>query len=448
MGGSAGVVVGLLAVVWLVTNTQRLTAAVFVGASPIMADFGITAAVAGLMVSAYFPAYGALQVPLGFVLDRTPPRVLLLWAIGLLGLSNLAFALAPNVEWAIAARVAVGVSSAPVFLTVLKACAELSLREYPKRVGFVVTAGGIGAITGQALLPLLLVQVPWRTVALLLAVEVLLLVPLLALMPLPGASSRAPRTVGDQLAGLRREIQTAGFWWLALPAMLWCGAYFGVLSWLPRYARDVLQSGPALTGILPGLLQVGLVFGASAAGALHARHRPLGPRLYFGGGALFGLLVTILPTLHALGAAWLLYVLAPALGLLFGCFFVWLSLASEIVPPGHLGAVTGLINGLTFLPAFADPPLMGLLFDLIDRPDAPDPTYSSAAYAAGFVALGISALLGVVGGLLVGRGGTLSQCTATSSSGAPELSTGSGRPSDPRQPTSSRKSSTPPDGSA
>lgn len=398
-----GISVALLAVVWMVVNTQRLTAAAFVGASSLLADFGITAGTAGLLAAAYFPAYGAIQIPMGLVVDRARPRLILLWAVGLVGASNVLFALAPGAVWAILARVAVGLSSAPVFLCCLKVTAELGLPEYPRRVGLIVTASTLGAIVALTGLPLLMAVLPWRTVGLLLAGELALLLPLLALAPLPRASARTPTAASELLGVVGEQLRSPPFWWLTLPAMMWCGAWFGVLSWLPRYARDVLQTTTALTGLLPGLVQFGLLIGAALAGALQARWRRLGPWLLFGSGFIFLLAVAALPTLYGLGAAWLLYPLAPLLGLLFGSFFAWIGLISELVPRNRLGTVTGLINGLTFLPSFLDPWLVGAILDRVDQPSVADPTYSGAAYTAGFFFLAATMAVGLLGGVLCGR---------------------------------------------
>jgi predicted MFS family arabinose efflux permease len=393
----------LLAILWLTVNTHRLTAASYVGASSIMADFGITAALAGLVVSAYFPVYGLFQIPVGLLVDRVSTRAILLSALALLAASNLLFALAPSVEWAILARALVGFSSAPVFLASCKICAGLSMREYPRRVGTLVTAGSFGSIVGLAGLPPLLAVLSWRETTLLLIVPLLVMFALLVVAPLPRPAGGGGQTVGVLLRGMGRGLRATRFWWLALPATAWCGAYFGVLSWLPRYARDVLGASPAWTGVLPGLFSLGLLFGGVLAGSIHTRWRWSGPWLFFGGGTCFMLLVALLPILPGLGAAGLLYGLTPAMGLLFGCFFVWMGLLSEAVPAEQLGTLTGALNGLTFLPSFVDPWLMGLLFDLVDRPTTANPTYSAAAYQAGFFFLAATMALGLAAGWLMGR---------------------------------------------
>ena len=47
----------------------------------------------------------------------------------------------------------------------------------------------------------------------------------------------------------------------ALWNMLWMGTQFAVLTWLPRYARDVLLLPDATIGFLPALVPLGQIAG-------------------------------------------------------------------------------------------------------------------------------------------------------------------------------------------
>jgi MFS family permease len=410
-GSSAGralwpeaILVPLLAITWMIVNSHRYTTASYLGASTIMADFGITAAAAGLMAAAYFPAYGVLQVPAGVMADRIRPALILRWSVGFLAASSLLFAVAPNVEWATVARVCVGLSSAPVWLASLKILADLSMARYPRRVGIQVTTGAVGTMFSLFVLPILLSHWEWRGTGLALTVPLVVLLAVLCMARLPEPSAQGKQTIGSLVGGLGPLMRHGAFWWLALPAIVWNGAYFGVVTWLPRFSRDVLQMPPELVGLLPACSPIGLLLGGILAGSIQARWPGTGRWLYYGGGALTVLVIALLPAIQAFGAIWALYLLILLMGILFGSFFCWMSLVYDLVPKGRFGAVTGYINFLSFIPAFLDPLAVGLIFDLLDRPTTANPTYSAAAYAAGFYFLAASVLLGLVVGVASGRG--------------------------------------------
>ena len=66
-----------LAFLWLAIQVPRFATPAYVGASDLMADFDLTAAGAGLLMSIYFPVYAAAQVPAGVLADRYPSGTIL-----------------------------------------------------------------------------------------------------------------------------------------------------------------------------------------------------------------------------------------------------------------------------------------------------------------------------------------------------------------------------------
>src|SRR3989338_11497271 len=58
----------------------------------LMQDFQMNAAVMGVMVSAYFYSYTAMQIPAGVLYDHFGPRTLLTWAAVLCSIGTLFFA--------------------------------------------------------------------------------------------------------------------------------------------------------------------------------------------------------------------------------------------------------------------------------------------------------------------------------------------------------------------
>ena len=84
------------------------------------------------------------------------------------------------------------------------------------------------------------------------------------------------------------------FWVVFLPNMLWMGTQFAVLTWLPRYARDILAMPDAAVGILPALVPLGQIAGSTGFGWLHARRPRLGLPIFFGTAVLYVVAMALL----------------------------------------------------------------------------------------------------------------------------------------------------------
>ena len=113
-------------------------------------DLGLTSGSLGLLTSAYFVAFGAMQLPAGMLLDRYGPRrvepVLLLIA----GVGTLWFAMAESVSSLLAARALIGAGVAVCLMAPMKAIAAWYPAERQASLsGWVMVAGGRGRIGGD-----------------------------------------------------------------------------------------------------------------------------------------------------------------------------------------------------------------------------------------------------------------------------------------------------------
>lgn len=402
---------------WTTVQLQRFTVAAFVGASSLLADLGITAASAGLLAAVYFPAYGAIQVPSGILADQGRPKRNLFWAGLLLTGSVVAFSFSSTIELAIATRAAIGLSSGFFWLSSLKIFALVSSRSYSTSVGMLVAMGNFGGIAGLAGLPVLLAAFHWRLVSLLSALPVA--VATLALLLIAEAPEGGPQAARSHIlhqlsAGLRDGLRAVRLllwdpklWVIFLPAMMWSGAHFGLLSWLARYAHDALGVSKAATGILPSLIPLGLMVGAYGSGRVYGRWRHLGRWLFYGSSVIYCALLLIALAGRQMAASPLVfYALVLALGLVFGSYFLSFSLIADTVPPALLGTASGVLNGLSFLPPFFLPWAMGYAMDLVDRPAVSDWTYSGAAYEVAFSLNAVGLLASLVAAWLIHSRGT------------------------------------------
>jgi MFS family permease len=133
-------------------------------------DLGLAPGTLGLLTSAYFVAFAAVQLPAGVLLDRFGPRRVepALLAVG--GTGALLFAYAESTTGLVIARALIGAGVAVCLMAPLKAIAAWVPRERQASfAGWVMTAGSAGALLAATTTEFALRFVHWRTLFLALA---------------------------------------------------------------------------------------------------------------------------------------------------------------------------------------------------------------------------------------------------------------------------------------
>ena len=141
--------VGVAAYVVSVTNRTSLSA---VGVDAAV-RFDADASVLSLFAVVQLAVYGAMQIPVGLLLDRFGARPIITAGMFLMAVGQLVMAFAPDVGTALFARMLVGAGDAAVFPSVLRVVAVW----FPERQApFLVQMTGIVGQTGQllAILPM------------------------------------------------------------------------------------------------------------------------------------------------------------------------------------------------------------------------------------------------------------------------------------------------------
>ena len=405
--GSAAYVTAVMGAIWFAIQIQRFSLAVYVGASSLMPDLGITAAAAGFLASVYFPVYGLVQIPSGILADQGNPRLNILVASLVTCAAALAFAFAPGFEAAVAARVVIGVGSGFLWMSQLKLLRQLSNREYARRLGLVSLIGGFGNILVLGGLPLLLSVVHWRPAAVLITLPTLLTVLALLTTDTPRSERVSATAFLSRSLGLLAKVPTIlrriEYWRVISISLVWMGSHFAVVTWLPRYGRDALALPPEALGLLPAIVPIGQILGnALASRAIASRPNLQVPILV---GSCFGYVVVLAALASGLAASLgtaAIFVVALALGTMFGPFFLSLAWIGGVVEPELMGTATGTINGMSFASAFFLPWMMGVLLDVVDRPSSAAWRYSAGAYDVAFGLLVVVMVIALAASTLVG----------------------------------------------
>jgi sugar phosphate permease len=186
-------------------------------------DLALSPGALGLLTSAYFVAFAAMQIPAGMLLDRYGPRrvepVLLLLA----GSGALAFAFAGSESGLLAARALIGLGVAVCLMAPMKAIAAWYPAERQASLGgWMMVAGGTGALASTAPLEFALRYTDWRTIFVgLAAATYAVAVWIWIRVPdMPKAAGGAG--VGAQWAGVRSIFAHPRFWWIAPPRRATC----------------------------------------------------------------------------------------------------------------------------------------------------------------------------------------------------------------------------------
>ena len=317
----------------------------------------------GLLTSAYFLAFAAMQLPVGILLDRYGPRRVEPVLLALASLGAALFAWSDTIAGLTVARAVIGAGVCACLMAPLKAIAAW----YPpdrqaSYSGWIMVAGGIGALAATVPVELALRVASWRKEF-----------AVLAAMTLAGALFiylRVPdidKPVGSgsfatQAAGVREVMTHPRFWWIAPLGALAMGSFMAVqglwaVPWMMEVqgmsraqAADYLLVMNAVTMV--GYFMIGLFGTRLARHGIHSRHM-------FGIGFALNLAALAMIELRIPGSLlwWSLYGLGAASNVL------GFTALNEGFPRALTGRTNTTLNLMMFSGSFAMQWGIGLIVD-------------------------------------------------------------------------------------
>lgn len=360
-----GLVWAILVYAWIANYLIRMALSALL--PPIMAEFGLTYAQAGLLSAAVFYAYTSMQLPAGALGDRLGRRRMVIAGVLLSAGASVFTGLAGTLTLLFVARLATGLSQGFLFSNDRVIIAATTP---PGRIalgqGISFSGPGLGTTLGLVLAGYLGTLLPWRHVFLLFAFP-----PLLAALMIWRWIPEPPRATAaaDPVWPFQRVLRTRDFWLLAISGMVPIYVQFLLATWGPALfveagVRDLARS--ASLASLQGLTApAGLLVSGLATDRLRARgyHGKLVIAAALSGSVLTVLAMGLIIRQH--GPAWLL-----TLALLGTSFFIWCcwgpayAILGDLFPSSVLGRAFGAFNTICFLGAVASPFVTGWLRDL------------------------------------------------------------------------------------
>jgi len=317
-------------------------------------DLGLNATDLGLLTSVYFLTFALFQLPLGILLDRFGPRrveaVLLLFA----ALGTLMFALSADRDGLILGRALIGLGVSACLMGSFKAFVIwFPVKRLPVVNGWVMAAGGLGALTATAPVEAVLQITDWRGLFLGLGVATFLVAATIFFLvperPSQGATSR----LRDQLRGVASVFGSRYFWRVAPLTMLSQAAFLSIQGlWAGPWLKDVAGLDRIEVANYLFLMAIAMVAGFLSLGSLAYRLTRFGiePITVAGGGMFFFMLTQLAIVLN-------FTTVALPLWMLFGFFgtagILTYAVLSQFFPVALAGRVNTAINLLAFVAAFA-----------------------------------------------------------------------------------------------
>jgi predicted MFS family arabinose efflux permease len=356
-------------------------------------ELNLTPSDLGLLTSAYFLAFAIMQIPVGVFLDRYGPRRVVVSLLAIAAAGSFSFASADDLVTMTIARAVIGIGVSACLMGAFKAFALwFPLDRLASLNGWVIAAGGLGALASTVPIEVISQHIGWRTIFLGLA-AIAVAIGLWILITVPG---HLPITESEswteQINAVGMILSTRTFWQIGLPMATVQAIYqanFGL--WLVPWLMDTegLDRATAAQWLFWMALSatLGSILYGTGADQLAKRGIPRAT-LYKIGTTLavvtyFALLIDIpwrltLLIVYAFGA------IAPTLAY---------ALLTQRFPPNMSGRVTTAVNMTMFACVFMAQWGAGVVLRMFP---ALDGRYPAAAYTAAFAVLGIFQLIALV----------------------------------------------------
>ncbi|HCB13781.1 MAG TPA: MFS transporter [Gammaproteobacteria bacterium] len=329
----------------------------------LVAELQLDATDLGLLTSIYFLTFAAFQLPLGMLLDRFGPRwveaILLLVAATGAGL----FAVSDDAANLILGRGLIGLGVSACLMASFKAFVVwFPAARLPVVNGWVLAAGGMGALAATAPIEAVLKITDWRGLFIFLAgLSVAVAGALLLAVPERGGGtvSHGWREQWREVVGIYRHPE---FWRIAPSAVLSQASFLAIQGlWAGPWLRDVAGLDKAAAASYLLWIAAAMVSGFLGMGQVTYWLSRLGvPPLGVAGGGMMLFMLVQWAILFSGGSLLLLWVL-------FGFFgtsgVLNYAILSQSFPPALAGRVNTALNLLVFVAAFAGQWGMGTIIN-------------------------------------------------------------------------------------
>lgn len=337
-------------------------------ATDLMASFhGMTAKTLGLLGSIYFWVYALIQIPVGLMVDRYGPRILLTGATLMCALSCYLFSHTHALWAAFISRGMIGLGSAFAIVGTMKIITNwFKPQMFALVIGLTVTIGALGAITGESGLAQYVQAFGWRMSMEHLGIIGIVLSLLIGYFVRDYPDHVEHHEISESGVSLQEGLQM-----VIRNKQNWFTALYAGLMYAPTLAFAALWGGPYLmqafhmsrtdAGNIIAFIFIGWAIGSPLIGIISDRMQLRKPLMLVSAVLALGLMAAMLYipgwTVANLKAIAFFY------GLLYSGFLLAFSVVKEINPLMISGTALGFMNTVNSLGGAIFQPIIGHLLD-------------------------------------------------------------------------------------
>ncbi|MZD04871.1 MFS transporter [Streptomyces sp. SID5785] len=331
-------------------------------------EFGLSHASQGLVVSAFFVAYAASQIPGGLLADRFGARPVVLGALIAWSVFTGFTALAWSFGSLLVIRFVFGLAQGVFPAASMKALAERTPADARMTAnGRVMSSNATAALAVPLLAAPVIAGLGWRWSFACAAVLGVLVLGLLGrgLRPVDTAPDKAPQETKEAAgaSAVRGMVRQPAVWMFATMMFGYNVIMWGLLTWVPSYLKEEAGLNLTTVGLLmavPAAASVaGTLLGGRWSDRLGGQHqRIMLPAMAVGAACL--ILMAFVPGLVAFVVLATVAVLAISL-----TYMPIYAVPMRALPREHTGTGTGIITFGGQVAGMVAPPVLGLLADTL-----------------------------------------------------------------------------------
>ena len=334
--------------------------------------FGGSAALLSSLAVVQLAVYAAAQIPVGVLIDRYGPRVLVATGTALMVVGQITLAVAPDLSVAVLGRVLVGAGDAAIFISMIRLIASwFSGRIVPQLSQWLGNIGQLGQVLSAV--PLAWVLHTWGWTPTFLSAASVAVVALIAVIVVvrdqPDRASVENKTPSWRVALLqlkhsfKRPGTQLGFWSHYVTQS--SGTVFTLLWGFPFMVYGLGYDPSLAAAMLMVLVGAGMVCGP-VLGILTARFPLRRSNIVLAVVSLMGAAWAAVLLWPGQPPFWLMVLLLVALGIGGPGSLIGFDFARTFNPQRSHGSANGVVNVGGFTASFVMVYLIGLLLDLQD----------------------------------------------------------------------------------